>query len=176
MELNFKHLKGSSGSKKRFFVFAGVLVAAVVLAVGSLRWRQLKNDPALIQQAAFQEYQEKVEEAYRNDIYGGATPEETLRLFVEALKNEDIELASKYFALDDDLSGGSWSNSLEEIKKDGLLQQMVFDIETRANPDLDIRIDEGDYKFILLTDTGLVGAIINMELNPISKIWKIESL
>jgi len=33
------------------------------------------------------------------DTYGGKTPEETLNLFIEALKKEDLELASKYFVL-----------------------------------------------------------------------------
>jgi hypothetical protein len=34
---------------------------------------------------------------YKKDTYGGATPEETLQLFIDAMKTEDYELASKYY-------------------------------------------------------------------------------
>jgi len=37
-----------------------------------------------------------LEAQYRADTYGGATPEETLRLFIEALEKRDYELAAKY--------------------------------------------------------------------------------
>ncbi len=37
-----------------------------------------------------------LEAQYRADNYGGTTPEETLRLFVEALEKKDYELAAKY--------------------------------------------------------------------------------
>ncbi len=41
------------------------------------------------------------EAAYRADQYGAATPEETLRLFVEALERKDYVLASKYFVVEE---------------------------------------------------------------------------
>jgi hypothetical protein len=39
-------------------------------------------------------------ESYKNDSYGGSTPEETLRLFIEALEAKDYDLASKYFVVE----------------------------------------------------------------------------
>ena len=39
-------------------------------------------------------------EAMRQDTQGGKTPEETLRLFVSALREGNIELASAYFILE----------------------------------------------------------------------------
>src|SRR6266403_2009295 len=41
--------------------------------------------------------QASLEAAYKNDPYGGATPEETLKLFIDALEKKDYALASKYF-------------------------------------------------------------------------------
>lgn len=123
---------------------------------------------------AFKDYQKQVEEAYRNDIYGGATPEETLKLFVEALKKEDIELASKYFALDDNLSREKWDNYLKQVKEKGLLKQMANDIEKDAK--LGNPAYKSDAGFVLLNDDGTVGVQIDMEINPVSKVWKIESL
>ena len=45
------------------------------------------------------EYQKilKLKKLYENDHYGGKTPEETLALFVEALKKKDYKLAAKYY-------------------------------------------------------------------------------
>jgi hypothetical protein len=37
---------------------------------------------------------------YQEDVVGGETPEETIDLFIEALKKEDYELASKYFVIE----------------------------------------------------------------------------
>lgn len=42
-------------------------------------------------------YTEGMRKAYAEDTYGGDTPEETLKLFVDALKAGDVELASKYY-------------------------------------------------------------------------------
>ena len=53
------------------------------------------------------------EAANKADTYGGATPEETLRLFVEALEKRDYVLASKYFVAEE------WKNQ-EDYLKDGL--------------------------------------------------------
>ncbi|QSH39082.1 hypothetical protein JXR01_02110 [Candidatus Kaiserbacteria bacterium] len=40
---------------------------------------------------------ERITNLYKNDTYGGTTPEETLQLFITAMEEEDYELASKYF-------------------------------------------------------------------------------
>ena len=40
---------------------------------------------------------ERLKDRYRQDQYGGATPEATLKMFIEAFKAGDLDLASKYF-------------------------------------------------------------------------------
>ncbi len=47
----------------------------------------------------------KLEAAAKADTYGGSTPEETLALFIDALKKGDIDLASKYFVVDEQENG-----------------------------------------------------------------------
>ena len=50
-----------------------------------------------------QQYINKIEnlkEAYRQDTYGTATPEGTLKLFIEAFEKGDADLASKYFVIE----------------------------------------------------------------------------
>ncbi len=175
MESNFNQNNGEGVvSKKRFFIFAGVLVSAVVLLASSLYWYQWYSDPDRLELKAFQDYQKQVEEAYKNDTYGGATPEETLRLFIEALKAEDIELASKYFALDDNLSRYKWVEFLENIKQRELLQVMANDIESKA---VSVGASyEGNYAFEIYNNDGTVAVTIELTKNPYSNIWKVESL
>lgn len=47
--------------------------------------------------AQVEEYKARLLETQKNDTYGGKTPEETLDLYITALKAGDIELASKYY-------------------------------------------------------------------------------
>lgn len=47
-------------------------------------------------------YEKQVQEElnkYKNDFDGGKTPEETLELFITALRAGDIEKASKYYEI-----------------------------------------------------------------------------
>jgi len=83
-------------SKKFLLGFLGILV--ITLLVWS--WGAYFN-PEVREKRADIKYFENIEEEYRNDTYGGATPEETLQLFITALEAEDIELASKYFLPDE---------------------------------------------------------------------------
>ena len=76
------------------------------------------------------------------DTYGGKTPQETLDLFVAALKAEDVDLASKYFMLDDSLSREEWLNTLVKFKEEELLDNMVEDIEGKAKEDKEGKTDE----------------------------------
>jgi hypothetical protein len=70
-----------------------VLIIIVLIGLGDYGLK-------LYQQWGQQQYIHKLEALraqYKNDTYGGATPEETLQMFIKAFKSGDIELASKYF-------------------------------------------------------------------------------
>jgi len=114
-------------------------------------------------------------EAMTEDIYGGKTPQETLNLFVTALKAGDVDLASKYFMLDDNLSREKWLKTLTIFKERGVLDDMAKDIEG-AKEDKESKTSEEDFKFAAYTEDGIVGALIDMWFNTYSSIWKIESL
>lgn len=150
-----------------------VLVVLVVGAAGFFIWdRYFTYDPAEVYENAKKQYVE----AMTADTYGGKTPQETLDLFVAALKKEDVDLASKYFLLDEVLSKNYGIERLNDIKNRGLLFKMIADIEQRARPDLKNIIGEDDYKFVLYSDNGKVGARINMQFNKYSGVWKIENI
>lgn len=68
----------------------------------------------------------ELQKQYAEDPYGGNTPEETLRLFIEALKAGDTDLAAKYFILD---KQEKWKRDLAVIKDKGLLDDTIKDLE-----------------------------------------------
>lgn len=92
------------GTKKKYIV-GGVMVVAVVFLWWFVSSRQpeidLSVDPDTLQtDKEYYAYYEQLAEAYKNDPYGGDTPEETMDLFIAALEAGDIELASRYFVVE----------------------------------------------------------------------------
>lgn len=86
-----------------FWVGVVLFIALAVYFKGYLDWylagakyRDINaNAQAYI--VAQEAQQAALEAQYKNDPYGGATPEETLKLFIEALEKKDYTLASNYF-------------------------------------------------------------------------------
>ncbi len=67
------------------------------------KWEKQQEEYQKAAEAA-EKYVKQIEESKKqrekllsNDHYGGKTPEETLALFVEALKKKDYKLAAKYY-------------------------------------------------------------------------------
>lgn len=106
------------------------------------------------------------------DDIGGATPEETLKLFVAALKKEDVGLASSYFLPDQNGSRRKWIDYLQSVKDKGYIQIMADDIEKKAKPIQSLYKDKAVYE--ILNDDGTVGVSIDIRFN--SKVWKIEGI
>ncbi len=163
--------------------FLGIFLAIVLVVGGGYWvWDKFFSETGRARRLAAEqlEIHNKGEKAYIEamtaDTYGGKTPQETLDLFVEALRAGDVELASKYFLLDENLSREKWVSRLEDIKNGNLFEVMADDISNRSQPDLENRIDDNDFVFVLRKDDGNVGARIDMQLNSFSQIWKIESL
>ncbi|MEK7115422.1 MAG: hypothetical protein AAB862_00545, partial [Patescibacteria group bacterium] len=81
-----------------------IILGAVILAVGGVIFYKNINtfDPSVDTRTfktagEFENYYKNLDEVYKKDTYGGATPEETLALFIDALKKGDTDLAAKYF-------------------------------------------------------------------------------
>src|SRR3990167_1475636 len=73
---------------------------------------------------------DKVEEPYYTDTYGGATPEETYALFIDALKAGDIELASRKFVLE---SQDNWMITLDKYKQGDYLDNFLEELKNTRN-------------------------------------------
>lgn len=151
---------------KRLGVFFGIIIVAglIVWGFGYYRYTQTPE-------YAVEKYYKELKTKYAADTYGGDTPEETLRLFIDALKKGDIELASKYFVIEEqdeklaDLKIGKERGSLEKIV--GLLEKADYPSKYPDGKSYDISIIEKD-------DTIKFG--VHLVLNELTKKWKIESL
>ncbi len=123
------------------------------------------------------EYSRKVKEARKKekqllsqDHYGGKTPEETLAMFVEALKKKDAKLAAKYYLPWEWEEKQKWLEGyINEIGARKFIAAYEKQIINR-DPDyfggvaLEIREDENDeYPYY-----------IEFVLNKETGIWKIE--
>jgi hypothetical protein len=164
-----------------YWKFAGVFLAIIILAGGGyFVWDRFFSEAGKYrrmfaeQERVYKEAEQKYIAAMTADTYGGKTPQETLDMFVSALRAGDVELASKYFLLDENASRERWLKRIIEIKGRGLLEVMASDIQ-RAVPDPEGPLYEGNYGFVIYTNGGVVGAEIDMQFNKYSQIWKIES-
>ena len=155
---------------KKIIKIAAVVVGGFFILylalIGPELWRSYKW------QKAVDNYEEAMRKPYKEDIYGGKTPEETWSMFLDALKKGDIDLASKYFAVEKQeemkekfqeiLTGGNLENSLENFS--------TFEIEDKIKDNRAYYHIKMPFKGAL---NGFIFSPVNFYLNPYTKIWKI---
>ena len=166
---------------RNFLKFVGAfLVIILTVGGGFFVWDKYLSPQAKLNretQANYQKYldwEEQYKKAMREDTYGGKAPQETLNMFVVALRAGDVELASKYFMLN---TGGKidekWINGLKKTKEEGKLLE-VTDLLSKALPAGSSM--KGYFGFEIRDNAGNLLNDINLELNEYSGIWKIRSL
>ena len=148
------------------FVGGGIAIVAVgagiLLGVDYIRYQKSPEYRALKEV-------EKIKQEIAADPYGGDTPEETLRLFIDALKKGDTELAAKYFVLD---KQDEWREDLAKIKDKGLLDEMVRDLEREKHKN---RVSDSYFTFSIANDQNEIALTITVTREP-NKKWKIRDL
>ena len=150
-------------NKKKLII--GLAVAALVVG-GVYFWRMGVEDDA----DPFRDYKM----AMMRDEVGGATPAETLAMFITALRANDAEAAAELFMLDDTGSRATWQTQLADLQAQGMFAQMADDIEKNAKA---TSSGSDDYvRYELLNSDGSVGAQIGVQLNIFSGVWKLQSL
>jgi len=121
--------------------------------------------------------QEQAEE-YASDTYGGETPEETYKMFLQALKIGDIDLASKFFILD---KQKEYKQFFIDIKNNNKWDEMIEDLfnsdnqvgEMKENNTYVIRVFNTENYLIAQAVLKIPMNIIGIEKNSASNIWKI---
>ncbi len=118
-----------------------------------------------------EDFYKNLSKVYEKDTYGGKTPEETLQLFVEALKQGDTELAAKYFIPEkqkkeaEELASG--------MKSGGVNLLLSVLRKERRGSYLD---DEHFYEANTFDENNVAEFSFRLVFNPYTNIWKIESL
>lgn len=159
---------------KKIFSVNNLITAAVAVLLVVGGWFAVDYYRDSRQARVYEEMERKYIKAMTEDTYGGKTPQETLDMFVAALRAGDIDLASKYFMIDENLSREKWVDFLSGVQNKGLLAQMAEDITRLAQPT--IGNNDDDFAFEILNEDGIVSVAIDMQLNKYSGIWKIESI
>ena len=116
------------------------------------------------------DFQMALSKPYREDTYGGKTPEETWSLFLEALKKKDVELASKYFVPE---KQGEWKEIISKTLKD----KGFIDVEGLSDIRFSTSTSNTMYYFRLVKEgERYINSSIVFILNPYTKVWKISVL
>ncbi len=150
-------------------VFSIILIILIFFA-GEITGYWLKTIYDAVKAAYYwDQYLYGLEKPYREDIYGGDTPEETLQMFLDALRKGDIELAAKYIDVDHrekeyeylkDLKNSNKFNEIvaeySKLKKDEVLSEDLVTFATYRNGEL----------FLL----------VSLERNTFTNKWKISEL
>jgi hypothetical protein len=144
----------------------------------------------------YEKFEKGLVDYFKNDTFGGKTPEETYNLYVSALKKGDLELASKYFYWRKQVEQ---KNKLEDLKNKGELEKYIADLPgwgelkeegysvsttkkynllKYRNKPVTIKAPNGTGGFIeVISPPGdYVAFSVDFELNEQASIWKIYSL
>ncbi|OGZ97033.1 MAG: hypothetical protein A3I44_06045 [Candidatus Sungbacteria bacterium RIFCSPLOWO2_02_FULL_51_17] len=149
---------------KYFFGIVGIAIVGVAASYAVSVYQYAKSPEYRAEQDL-----KALQKRYAEDTYGGKTPEETLELFIAALKKEDIDLAVKYFVFD---KQEEWRDKLQKIKEGRQINLMVGDLsrEKRKYTTFDDYVSfdvRNDKKELILTIS--FGQLPN-------KLWKMTDL
>jgi hypothetical protein len=150
------------------YKFFGGLVLIVFLGFGVYYGVKFYRDRTDLKSLA--DYNDYLEQ-FKNDNIGGKTPEETLKMFVAALKKGDVELASQYFALDENGSRQKWVEPLLEDKNEGKLQEVI---DAFSSAQISNVSDGKTVAYKVLNNEGVVSLFIELGFN--GQVWKIIRL
>ncbi len=169
--------------KRAYWKFVAVFLVIIILAGGGFFvWNKYFSPEAKSKKQAeeslqkYLDWQKKYEDAMKADTYGGKTPEETLNMFIDALKKGDVELASRYFILRDDGNPNpEWRETLTKIKESNKLLEIINAL-LQTKPDPEAVIGKDYYVLSARDKNGVVIADVDLRFNKFSGVWKIESM
>jgi len=161
----------SSVGRKIFIgilIFVGLMLAVWIGSAAYSGWQGYKW------QKQTDAFQESLRRPYREDTYGGKTPEETWAMFLAALREGNVDLASKYFVVE---KQEEWRGRLEVIIRDNLETALnnysTFSVEKGIE-------DDKAYYYIKMpfdkSESGYIFSPVIFRFNLYSKIWKIAVL
>ncbi|MCL4392487.1 hypothetical protein M1413_04115 [Patescibacteria group bacterium] len=173
----------------RLWLFLGIFLGLLVVGIGIYFLQNriqeavvtpLENISSPEEQATavakIQKWIADYEAEMRADTVGGKTPEETLQLFIDALRKGDVELAAEYILLDpkDPNLREEWRASIEKKKSEGKLNKIA---DALSKSVYDASSSDADVAwFSVLNESGAVDYSTILEFNKYSGIWKIKGM
>jgi hypothetical protein len=162
---------------KRWWFWALVAcgVVATWQAVLYFNWQgdmtkyQIRNAVADAYMQREQDKADALEAAYKADTYGGATPEETLKLFIDALEKKDYELASKYFVVEEQEE--NVRRAPEGVQSGGFTT--LISAYRTGTLKIDISKDSDQAEINIYPKGDNIGFIFRAKVNPFTKVWKL---
>ncbi|MBI4691898.1 MAG: DUF4878 domain-containing protein [Candidatus Terrybacteria bacterium] len=154
----FNEIKIKRGLKFGVIIFAA-FVAVVLILSNLYTFLEKKKQEKIIKE---------LQRPYLEDTYGGKTPEETLELFIQALKEGNIDLASKYFVIEKQEEQKEY---LQKVANIGRIEEMINDL----NGKLDYKgsLYENNKQFKISDNNGnVIFGLIDFVKYP-REIWKI---
>lgn len=151
-------------------IVVGILTLWAFIDSGYQAWQGYKW------QKQTAKFQDVLEQPYKEDFYGGKTPEETWGMFLDALKKGNVELASKYY---DVAHQERAKEMIEKIKQeDGQLQEWIKDLEGLQKSSRESLDGQAQYYYNYFDKQfkQTLSAPVNFYFNPYTKVWKIISL
>lgn len=142
---------------------------------------QSQDNSAVVNAERYQAATKAYEDAMRTDTYGGKTPEETLQMLISALKAGDIDLAAKYFELEQNpndpnyLTRKKWEDALAQAKSEGKLESVVSTLG-KAQPSMQKTSSPDTVEYVVLGQGKIVDYSIYFARDTYSDTWKIENL
>ncbi len=117
-------------------------------------------------------FQAALEQPYKEDTYGGKTPEETWGMFLDALKKGDIDLASKYYDVEHQSKA---KEMILKIKNDVGLIVWIKELEGLKKSDREPLEGQANYYYNYFDKEfkQVLSAPVIFYLNPYTKVWKI---
>ena len=159
------------------FIVIVLIGAGIFFGIGYYRYRTSPE---------YRKYQDLLaqKERYMADTYGGDTPEETLELFISALKAGDIELASKYFMVEE---REARFNKFTDVKNSNLIDEFIGNLEKAELKE--VTLEKAVFSYKIKTEGGraIVGGkeipvpagvysqTITISINT-NGVWKIISM
>ena len=149
----------SGGARNKKLIWAGIILAVLILSVAGWQYWQYTHSMYYQQMQAVKNLENMAKES---DKWGGKTPEETVRLFTEAVKKGDFELAAKY-------GRNEIKSELEKMKVAGQMDLLMRELETG-----NIVMFDGGYDADLRADIdGVKVRVLSMHKSD-GGIWKID--
>src|SRR3989338_2462671 len=149
---------------KYFFGIVGIAIVGVAASYAVSVYQYAKSPEYRAEQDL-----KALQKRYAEDTYGGKTPEETIELFIAALKKEDIDLAVKYFIID---KQEEWRAGLANVMEHQKWSSMVFDLERKKYKN---EISDELVAFDIANDNNEAALSISLAKIP-NGIWKIVDM